>query len=623
MNQELFLKNTQALFEVDQILAYKLRSLEKIDFEILQNENGINFIKDDTYLYENPNQELLENLTLFKAEYNKYPVLFFYGFGNGMFYKALCENKNHKHIVVFEDKLEILALAFHLLDFTKELKTHKLIPFYALNLTNTQLNILFSLQIFKTSIKIFNLFIHCNFYMQFFATQIQNLQTKISDFICFMTLNEGNDPRDSLIGIKHTLNNLTHMLHHNVFQDLLKKRRFKVKNAIIVATGPSLTKQLSLLKEYASKASIFCTDSSYSILAKEGIKPDYILSLERVPLTSEFFNNDFKDFDKDILFIITALTHENTIKYLEHNHRNYMLVHRPLFSAANLKLDDFGYLGAGASVANMAYELASALRHENIILIGQDLAYDKDGNSHTKDYSNAALHKDDYQNDKGKFSSTAYGGKGIVESSLAWSLFKHCFEKDIYFAKEKLGITTYNCTEGGARIEGAIEKPLKEICKKLLIEEINKPLDFPKILDKKTKDKLFDKTIKRLERYKLEATHFAKKCQKILQKLKYELEKDEVNLQNLKQIKEILLKYFKELKKLKLSNELIFGLYFHNECDIVKFEVLKDEMQEKNLELFLKTQYNFFYQILGCLDAQNNFIEEIIKNQNKKTDMKK
>ncbi|MFK0441184.1 DUF115 domain-containing protein, partial [Campylobacter jejuni] len=78
MNKDLFLKNTQALFEVDQILAYKLRSLEKLDFKILQNENGIHFIQDDISLYKNPNQELLENLTLFKSEYEKLFVLFFY-----------------------------------------------------------------------------------------------------------------------------------------------------------------------------------------------------------------------------------------------------------------------------------------------------------------------------------------------------------------------------------------------------------------------------------------------------------------------------------------------------------------------------------------------------------------
>ncbi|HEQ3604627.1 TPA: motility associated factor glycosyltransferase family protein, partial [Campylobacter jejuni] len=120
--EELFLKNTQALFEVDEILAYKLRLLKNITLKLIQNENGINFAKDEILLYQNPNQELLENLSLFQSEYTKYPVLFFYGFGNGMLYKSLCENKNHQHIIVFEDNLEILTLAFHLFDFSEELK---------------------------------------------------------------------------------------------------------------------------------------------------------------------------------------------------------------------------------------------------------------------------------------------------------------------------------------------------------------------------------------------------------------------------------------------------------------------------------------------------------------------
>lgn len=617
MNKDLFLKNTQALFEVDQILAYKLRSLEKIDFKILQNENGINFIKDDIALYKNPNQELLENLTLFKSEYEKYPVLFFYGFGNGMFYKALCENKNHKHIIVFEDELEILALAFHLFDFTQELKNEKILLFHTSSLTSAQLNTLFSYPYIQTSMKIFNLFIHCDFYVNFFTKNIENLNAKLIQTIRFITLNKGNDPQDSLVGIKHTLNNLEYMLNHSVFQNFLKERRAKVKNAIIVATGPSLAKQLPLLKEYVGKASIFCADSSYPILAKHGIKPDYVLSLERIPLTSEFFNNDFKDFDKDILFIITALTHENTIKYLEQNHKNYMLVHRPLYSAANLKLDDFGYLGVGASVANMAYELASALRHENIILIGQDLAYDDKGSSHTKDYVNINLHKDDYQRDKDKFNTTAYGGKGTVQSSLVWNLFRQFFEKDIFFTKEKLGITTYNCTEGGARIEGSIEKPFKEACENLLKEDLIKPFKLPKNLDKTTIDDLFRKTKQRLHKYTIESKNFITQCQKELQKLKYELEKENKNFKTLEKIQTNLLKLSKEFKQLKLFNELTQALHFHNECEIVKFQVLKDDIQKENLELFLKTQYNFFSQSLGYLDAQNNIIKQALKTKTK------
>ncbi|WP_139427356.1 6-hydroxymethylpterin diphosphokinase MptE-like protein, partial [Campylobacter armoricus] len=87
------------------------------------------------------------------------------------------------------------------------------------------------------------------------------------------------------------------------FKQLCLKRKKQANNAIIVSTGPSLIKQLPLLKQYANYASIFCADSAYPILAKYDIKPDYVLSLERTEVTSEFFNNDFKEFDKDIVFV--------------------------------------------------------------------------------------------------------------------------------------------------------------------------------------------------------------------------------------------------------------------------------------------------------------------------------
>ncbi|HDZ4994667.1 TPA: motility associated factor glycosyltransferase family protein, partial [Campylobacter jejuni] len=248
MKEEFFLKNTQALFEVDEFLAYKLRSLKGLSFTLIQDKNGINFKKDKILLYQNPNQEFLENLALFQDKYEKYPVLFFYGFGNGMFYKDLCKNKKHKHIIIFEDNLEILALAFHLFDFSEELKKEQLILFYTPNLNAAQLTTLFNYEIIQKSIKIFNLFIHSDFYQKFYSNQIQNVNTQLIEMIRFIVLNKGNDPHDSLVGIKHTLDNLPKMLNHGIFQEFLKERKAKVKNAIIVSTGPSLTKQLALLK---------------------------------------------------------------------------------------------------------------------------------------------------------------------------------------------------------------------------------------------------------------------------------------------------------------------------------------------------------------------------------------
>ncbi|EFT9705755.1 motility associated factor glycosyltransferase family protein, partial [Campylobacter coli] len=464
MREELFLKNTQALFEVDEFLACTLRSLKYLTFALIQDENGINFKKDDIFLYENPNKELLENLTLFKTEYNKYPVLFFYGFGNGMFYKTLCKNKQHKHIIIFEDNLEILTLAFHLFDFSEELKKEQLILFYTPNINTAQLTTLFTYEIIQKSVKIFNLFIHNDFYQQFYSTQIQNINTQLIEMIRFIVLNKGNDPHDSLVGIKHTLDNLPKMLNHGIFQEFLKERRAKVENAIIVSTGPSLIKQLPLLKKYANKATIFCADSAYVILGKYGIKPDYVCMLERDDIVSKCFDNDFGDFNKGILFILASVVHKEVLDFLEKDQRTYMLVHRPLNFAASLKLDEYGYLGVGHSVSNMIYELTGALRFENIIFIGQDLAYGEDGSSHPKEH----IHGSQGEEIRGEKYTLAYGGKGKVRTQLTWNLFRQAFEKDIFWAKEKLNITTYNCTEGGARIEGTIEKPFLWACENLL-----------------------------------------------------------------------------------------------------------------------------------------------------------
>ncbi|HEC1897001.1 TPA: motility associated factor glycosyltransferase family protein [Campylobacter jejuni] len=609
MNKDLFLKNTQALFEVDQILAYKLRALEKNDFKILQNENGINFIKDNITLYKNPEKELLENLTLFQNKYKKYPVLFFYGFGNGMFYKALCENKNHKHIIVFEDELEILALALHLFDFSKELKNEKLILFHTPNITTAQLTTLFMYEYIQKSVKIFNLFIHSDFYLKFYTHQIQELNKKLIENIRFIVLAKGNDPYDSIIGIKHMLNNLPKLLNHGIFQNFLKERKQKVKNAIIISTGPSLIKQLPLLKKYANKATIFCADSAYPILAKHDIKPDYVCMLERDDIVSKCFDNDFKEFDKGILFILASVVHKEVIDFLEKNSRKYMLAHRPLHFAVSLNLKEFGYIGVGASVANMAYELAASLRHENIILIGQDLAYAEDGSSHPREH----IYGNEGEKIRGEVYTLAYGGEKQVRTQLTWNLFRQAFEKDIFWAKEKLQINTYNCTEGGARIEGTIEKPFKETCEALLKEDLKKPFDKPKILEKNEIKNKFLQTQKLLIKNVKQSEKFIKKCQNELKKLDFELSKSQLNLQTLIKIKQNLLIFFKDFKRLKLFNELTQAIYYHNECEIMHYEVLNDLEQNEKIKNFLTSQKTWWLQSFEYLNTQNQIIKEALK----------
>ncbi|EIX7568832.1 motility associated factor glycosyltransferase family protein, partial [Campylobacter coli] len=235
------------------------------------------------------------------------------------------------------------------------------------------------------------------------------------------------------------------------------------------------TKQLPLLKKYASKATIFCADSSYPILAKHGIKPDYVCMLERTEITAEFFNHDFGEFDKDIVFICAGVVHPKAIEYLKG--RNLVITQKVLAFPYYINLKDFSYAAVEFSVAHMSYFLSVLLNHKNIIFIGQDLAYAKDGFSHTKDYKNLDKHEGHFQRDKGKFQCLAYGGNGKVESSEIWTMFRLIFENDINYFQKLFNITTYNCTEGGARIEGTIEKPFLWACENLLDKDLNKPFE--------------------------------------------------------------------------------------------------------------------------------------------------
>ncbi|EJJ9545394.1 motility associated factor glycosyltransferase family protein, partial [Campylobacter coli] len=280
------------------------------------------------------------------------------------------------------------------------------------------------------------------------------------------------DPLDALQGIEQFVYNLPQMITHPSYKELLSKRKGVSDTAIIVSTGPSLTKQLPLLKKYASKATIFCADSSYPILAKHGIKPDYVCMLERTEITAEFFNHDFGEFDKDIVFVCAGVVHPKTIEYLKN--KTFIITQKVLAFPYYINLKNFCYAAVGFSVAHTLSYLATYLSHKNIIFIGQDLAYAENGNSHPDDYQNSANYESQmYEH----ILTIAYGGNGKVESSEIWTMFRLIFENDINYFQKLFNITTYNCTEGGARIEGTIEKPFLWACENLLDKDLNKPFE--------------------------------------------------------------------------------------------------------------------------------------------------
>ncbi len=546
-------------------------------------------------------------LNTYNDKYLLYPVLYFYGFGNGILFKALLQNKNHQHIVVFEKDIEIIWIMFHILDFSSELQSARLMVLNTNKLEIQDYNELCSSKPFFQFSRIYFLELMSHYYERFHE-DILGLNKKLAENFKNSIVSYGNDSTDTLQGIEQFVYNLPQMITHPSYKELLSKRKGISDTAIIVSTGPSLTKQLPLLKKYASKATIFCADSSYPILAKHGIKPDYVCMLERTEITAEFFNHDFGEFDKDIMFICAGVVHPKAIEYLKG--RNLVITQKVLAFPYYINLKDFSYAAVEFSVAHMSYFLSVLLNHKNIIFIGQDLAYAENGNSHPDDYQNSA----NYESQMYKHILTeAYGGKKEIKTHEVWIFFKQILEAMII----KYHITTYNCTEGGARIEGTIEKPFLWACENLLDKDLNKPFEKlePLSLNKQNEFllKAYYKVCKSIEHCRDFSKILSNDFEKIQSVYLSLNEKEEYLNLAIEKIDEFKNK-LEDIKQMQDLYEILSPLLIQFELNLARIYVLNPKTKEDAFNksiLWIKEHLEFMELVYGHIKAQEN---ALIKN---------
>ncbi|EAK7357373.1 motility associated factor glycosyltransferase family protein [Campylobacter coli] len=620
--KELFNKNIEALSNI--LLKESLKEIKSSKFELILGKDNLDInlkdTSDNTFLYENVIDELNSMLNTYNDKYLLYPVLYFYGFGNGILFKALLQNKNHQHIVVFEKDIEIIWIMFHILDFSSELQSARLMVLQTSSLDIEFFSNFCSSKPFFQFSRIYFLELMSHYYERFHE-DILGLNKKLAENFKNSIVSYGNDPLDALQGIEQFVYNLPQMITHPSYKELLSKRKGISDTAIIVSTGPSLTKQLPLLKKYANKATIFCADSSYPILAKHDIKPDYVCMLERDEIVAECFNNDFGEFDKDIVFIVKSVTHPHTIKYLQKNNRAFILVSTYASFIQYLKLDYFGYFNMGFSVAHMNFLLTIHLKYKNIILIGQDLAYAKDGQTHSQGFIHANLHNGDYERDLDKFSTTAYGGNGKVQSSEIWTLFRHNFEKDIVNIKMNYHITTYNCTEGGARIEGTIEKPFLWACENLLDKDLNKPFEKLEPLSLNKQNEFLLKAYYKVYQSIKHCRDFNDNFIKVYDKIKNSF----MSLQNSQKNEIFIQEIIQDIDKTKTQIDELYNtqkdliqilgpLLTQFELNLARIYVLNPKTKEDAFNksiLWIKEHLEFMELVYGHIKAQEN---ALIKN---------
>jgi hypothetical protein len=167
--------------------------------------------------------------------------------------------------------------------------------------------------------------------------------------------------------------NILKNLHNIIYSKPVKLlfNRFKGLPAIIVASGPSLDKNIRYLKEIEDKALILATDTALKPMHKRGIRPHILVSVDPQP-------SNYKHI-KGIILERTALVADSiACPQIFENVKFFRFVSsfgHPIIKWLEFRLGEFGSLKGGGSVSTVAFDLTRKMGCDPIIFIGQDLSF--------------------------------------------------------------------------------------------------------------------------------------------------------------------------------------------------------------------------------------------------------
>lgn len=615
--------NLEALAKVDTELYLKLKDIKTNEmFEVFLAENdkisNANIIdhRDNSSIHESKSNHS-EKIKEFE-ELDHYNTLYIFGIGNGALYDKLLQNPRHRHLMLIEPEIELIYIALNLFDFSKDILSNRLKIILSETITQesiTKLIVYESVLFLKT----YNLHLYSDFYEKY-SEEISRVSNIIVEFFKNILNEKGNNVVDTLTGFANSISRISEMLESPSIVQLLQKVKNR-KSAVLVSTGPSLYKQLPLLKKVQNYITIICADASFPILSKEGIKPDIVLSMEREAPTAKFYKDTPSEFHKDVIFLLSTVCHDETLKSIDPSGVVSLFMrgdnHNRIFG-----LDEWGYLGGGMSCANYLYDLASRADFNYFTFIGQDLSYGKDGSSHCKNHVYGA---DEVVTENATGYVDAYGGLGKVMTMKWWHLFLDSFAFQIDYANKNLNMKTYNSTEGGARISGTIEIPFQEFCDKFV--DLSTPKD--KIYLEIPSQETVEKKAKKYMTKQKEILQFAKSVSKNAKKSFGEIElflgkiKDYDNEEITKNvsIKELdkINKRLAEVKDkynrksfLDIFDSLLTSYLGQLEFDVANVSVMRentiDAIKLKKTN-WLKLHYEWLYRLYSTLDEVIKIIE--------------
>lgn len=306
---------------------------------------------------------------------------------------------------------------------------------------------------------------------------------------------------------------------HHLLEEL--KFAFKGIPAILIAGGPSLNQDIETLKKFPGHAILFAVDTVLSLLATKNIVPDFVSSLDYEKATYEKFASAAPLVADKVSLISMPFICQKVPKVFPFKEIFWAFTSANMERWINQLIGGSLENGGAGTVAHMNFIAAVVLGCSPIVLLGQDLAYTQDENTHAEGtvLSESKAVKELRFSDNKMIVPTNNGGTALT--SRAYYNFKHVFE-DMIKANPGHYI---NATLPGIIIEGTEVMPLGEVFETFCQNTIETRNTVKNYLEKNmvlkktpasTEKELYGilKTIQKLQRILKECREDGKRCLK-------------------------------------------------------------------------------------------------------------
>ncbi|MCM1398906.1 MAG: DUF115 domain-containing protein [Clostridium sp.] len=367
-------KNLEALFINNQMIYEYLYSdmiTDEKHVKIEAAKNGeLIVVSQGIYLNSryNPTGEA-EKYMQDVAKLPEEAVLVMFGLANGAFVRAFL-NMNQKdiHCLVVEPDIEIFTQVMKNIDISDLLSDNRFqLVVYGIN--DNKLELLIS-GLLKSYNKNTNQHIALPKYGQLYPRELNAMVTVLNERYNRQKIEYNTAVHAGVTASKNSLHNAKFFKNCKSSDDLIGKFPIDMP-AIVVSAGPSLAKNVHLLKQAKGKAFIICTDTAINAVWDTGIKPDIVVGVDYEKPLELFMSRDLSN----VPFLADTEFNTQILEYLQPKNLFFSTCDertwRKLFIKAGSNLTS---IDSGGSVATVAIGCLVKWGFKKIILIGQDLA---------------------------------------------------------------------------------------------------------------------------------------------------------------------------------------------------------------------------------------------------------